>query len=443
MLTSGQKRPSYKNTQGSYNSTGYINIITVLLHPESINHYCSTIKNKRIMITNFSLKRLTADWKSVFCQYPLTAISTLIAVLWFFIAIANEYFEATINIGVFGLLIVSMANELRLPHGAIPLKRRFSPFYLASLGGWALLVAMMYISFGINDPMDNEGYGYALVALMAALNTYLLIVPNLGDSDDSHILPLARALVLNTLIAGAIAVAIYGVWILTVITSSEIFENTVSDKEYFVWYDIIVFGIGTLLILFSIPDREARNADIPKEESKIKTLEYVLNKYIIMPLVIFFIAVMLIYAVRILITWELPKVRLSILVSIIMVCYVVSYTFLYDYIKNSSGWLNKLYTRYIPIAFLPLVTLMLIGVCKRFSDYGITANRLYILTVNAFYFFICLYMLFSKQKRFSIIYIVFVAAFLLTTVQPLNYHKITEMVLQNQQTTEMAQDLQE
>lgn len=75
---------------------------------------------------------------------------------------------------------------------------------------------------------------------------------------------------------------------------------------------------------------------------------------------------------------------------------------------------------------------MTIGIVRRFNDYGITINRLYLITLNIWCYCVCIILIISKARRVSWIPISFSIIFLLTSVLPVNYASITKHKIQNE-----------
>ena len=69
------------------------------------------------------------------------------------------------------------------------------------------------------------------------------------------------------------------------------------------------------------------------------------------------------------------------------------------------------------------------GIVRRVMDYGITAPRLYVLTMLLWFYAICIVMLVAKRKRFHWIVWSFAVLFVITSGQPLNYYRISRPIL--------------
>jgi hypothetical protein len=140
--------------------------------------------------------------------------------------------------------------------------------------------------------------------------------------------------------------------------------------------------------------------------------------------------VLYVYGAKILFTWTLPNGMLSTLVSTMM-CSLIGLTFLlYPYIRDEEydGFEVKL-TRRLPMFSLPLLVLMSIGLGRRFFDYGITANRLYMLTFNIWLYVVALGLWLGKARRIHWISISFTMLVLITSVHPWNYNRIYQKIL--------------
>lgn len=154
--------------------------------------------------------------------------------------------------------------------------------------------------------------------------------------------------------------------------------------------------------------------------------------YLFLPLTGGYLIVLYIYALRILINWELPIGWVSWLVITLMTgCIVIEFG-LYPSRMAQQKRTDNLIARWLPLFVLPLLFLMTIGIIRRFNDYGVTINRLYLITLNIWCYFVCITLIIIKAKRISWIPISFSLVFLLTSVLPVNYASITRQIIQKE-----------
>ena len=151
-----------------------------------------------------------------------------------------------------------------------------------------------------------------------------------------------------------------------------------------------------------------------------------------------YLLVLYIYATRILISWELPTGWVSWLVVALMAgCIAIEFG-LYPSRVSESKRINEWIARWLPALVLPLLILMTVGIIRRFNDYGVTINRLYLITLNIWCYIVCFGLVLTRARRISWIPILFSIIFLLTSVLPVNYASITRNVIRRSIEKELA-----
>ena len=150
--------------------------------------------------------------------------------------------------------------------------------------------------------------------------------------------------------------------------------------------------------------------------------------YVILPLLLLYIVVLLVYALRILIAWELPEGMVSYLVSGVMFGYILCYTFLYPRIMDTTSRLSLIMRKIIPACMLPLLILMTVGIIRRVADYGITVERLYLITLLLWFYGVCIIVFVQSIPRLRWIFLSFAALFLISSAQPFNYTTICKRI---------------
>lgn len=223
-----------------------------------------------------------------------------------------------------------------------------------------------------------------------------------------------------------------GICLLTA-SLSGLFGWEVDSNYYTTWLIIFFLSLPLFLFLGKIPDGEAKH-------DRTDYTSAFLNKvvrYLFLPLLGCYLLVLYAYMCKILIQWQLPDGWVSKLVTALTVgCIGVEFC-LYPSLCQGRASLEQRVARWLPIAILPLLVLMSVGIAKRFHDYGITANRLYLLTLNIWFYLICIGLFVLRAQRIQWITISFAALFLLTSVFPINYAHITQHYLLRTLTTQV------
>ena len=167
----------------------------------------------------------------------------------------------------------------------------------------------------------------------------------------------------------------------------------------------------------------------PNDERTIKMPRFLggLLHFLFMPLVGAYLITLYIYLLKIIFIWELPEGMVSYLVTALMAGTIAILFCLYPTRFEEGHRFDKLVARWLPILTLPLLILMTVGIVKRFSDYGVTMPRLYVLTFNLWCYGVCLWLVKCKGSRVIWIPISFATILLLTSVGPQNYSNLAKV----------------
>jgi hypothetical protein len=172
----------------------------------------------------------------------------------------------------------------------------------------------------------------------------------------------------------------------------------------------------------------------PNDERTIKMPRFLggLLHFLFMPLVGAYLITLYVYLFKIVFTWELPEGMVSYLVTALMAGTIAILFCLYPTRFEEGHRFDKLVARWLPILTLPLLILMTVGIVKRFSDYGVTMPRLYVLTFNLWCYGVCLWLVKCKGSRVIWIPISFAAVLFVTSVGPQNYSNLAKACIKHE-----------
>lgn len=156
-------------------------------------------------------------------------------------------------------------------------------------------------------------------------------------------------------------------------------------------------------------------------------------KFFVLPIVAVYMAVLYVYALRILFSWELPRGVVSLSVTGLSAAVLVL-LFMLEGVRraNPSDTLAAKAARLAPWFMLPLLVLMSVAVGYRIGEYGLTASRLYVLTFNIWCYCVFLYLGLSDIRRLNGVALSFAVIFLATSILPwANYVNISNMMMRH------------
>ena len=222
---------------------------------------------------------------------------------------------------------------------------------------------------------------------------------------------------------------------LLVFSLHQLFGVDISYKCYLYILVLFLLLLPALLFLGLLPKDERKHDRQPHPTVFMHNI----IRYLFLPLIGGYLVVLYAYASTIITRWELPNGWVSWLVTALMAgCIAIEVGLYPSRVKNQKP-VDERIARWLPALILPLLLLMTIGIGRRFLDYGITLNRLYLATLNVWFYFVCIGLIVGRAKRVSWIPISFSVIFLLTSALPVNYASITRNTLLKEVKGLMAQ----
>ena len=293
--------------------------------------------------------------------------------------------------------------------------------------------ALFLYLYTMGSRMIDIGIAHGAAILAIGLSVFFL--PFFREKDDIpawNFTQYASATLGLTFVVGAV---MSGGLCLLVFSLHQLFGMDISYKCYL--YILIMCSelLPLLMFLGLLPEGERKHDRLPQPTAFVRNI----IRYLFLPLTGGYLLVLYVYAVRILTQWELPNGWVSWLVITLMAgCIAIEMGLYPSRVKNRKPTDERI-ARWLPALILPLLVLMSVGIGRRFLDYGITLNRLYLATLNAWFYVVCIGLIAGKAKRISWIPISFSIIFLLTSVLPVNYASITRDTLRKEIKSLMTQ----
>lgn len=286
----------------------------------------------------------------------------------------------------------------------------------------ALLADSIYIYYLLEDKSNfHADVWVAHISIIFSLLLSQFFLPFLKEKDNVASWNFTMRLIVNAIICYVIGGIMWGGLSLLLASFNTLFGIDFYDK----WYLVIGVLTGVLLsswlFLGRIPNGKDKHDRTPVNSDFLNAV----MRFLFLPLVGLYTIVLYIYAIQILVKWELPNGWVSWLVATSMAGLIIIEFGLYPVRKAQGRKADHLIARYLPVIILPLLLLMTVGIIRRFNDYGATINRLYLITLNLWFYFVCITLFLTKARRINWITISFALLFMLTSAFPINYYSIT------------------
>lgn len=303
-------------------------------------------------------------------------------------------------------------------------KRRFKSFRLAAQ---ALLGINALILWNLPGESITESVVVAQAALSATLLICGIFLPFFREKDDiaswNFTLRMGVFAVLSTFACSIVSVGLIGLlWSL-----GPLFDISVDSRWHSTILTLMMLSIAPCIWLSRLPEGKE------KYDHKAQTWNLLsgIVRWLFLPLVLLYMTVLYVYGIRIVFLTELPRGGVCWMVNAFMLGFVAIVILLYPQQRASGGHaegsesLELRVIRWMPFMAFPLLALMTIAIGRRIMDYGITVNRLYMATLNLWFYGVCIGLILSRRRRIHWIPLSFAALAFVTSSLPVNFYSIT------------------
>jgi len=366
-----------------------------------------------------SLQQLYNGFVNVIKRFPLQFIFAVAATLcWcYYIHISDyrDYSEQNENLKdhlIKAIAILNLALTLLLALDLISERNQYAvkKKWLLRLGG-LLICVLLYFSL---DPTNYSADLYRIFLFAFAFHLLVAFAPFIGQENVNGFWQFNKALFLRFLTSALYSAVLYAGLAIALVAINGLFNAEIKWQTYMILFAIISAGFSTTFFLAGIPTDYKL---LEEDQSYPKGLK-IFAQFVLIPLVTIYLAILLVYELKIVVLWELPKGLVSSLILGYAVFGILSLLLIFP-VKETAGnsWI-KLFSKFFYVMMIPLVVLLLLAVWKRVGHYGITESR-YILTALALWLAgVTIYFLFSKKQNIKVIPISLCIISLLATYGP-------------------------
>lgn len=360
-------------------------------------------------------------------RFPITLFFTIALTCYLCYFVSNHDENKKLNWIIGYYLSVGTLLSLTL-HLWCEEMKRIIPKIAVQAGMHLLLIldAIYLYSYSYEKSFTEIGIAHGAGILAIGLSVFFLSF--FKEKNDIPSWNFALSSITACVTANVIGCIMSGGICFLILSVHKLFDLSIDSTCYL--YVVILCNVCLSMFLFLglLPQKQEKHNTRPLQHSFLNGVIH----YLFLPLTGGYLIVLYIYALRILINWELPIGWVSWLVITLMTgCIVIEFG-LYPSRMTQQKRTDNLIARWLPLFVLPLLFLMTIGIIRRFNDYGVTINRLYLITLNIWCYFVCITLIIIKAKRISWIPISFSLVFLLTSVLPVNYASITRQIIQKE-----------
>jgi hypothetical protein len=341
-----------------------------------------------------SIASLWEETLAVFYRFPFQILITIAAVVFCCLRIdapALTYLDKLLVTFNFALTLLLSADLFSETHDLASLKK-----WLLRMGVLALCV-VLYLML---DPLLYEADVLRMVLMGFAFHLLVSFAPFIRRGTVGGFWAYNERLFLQIITAGIFSVVLTIGLYIAFSSTNALFDLKLPGRIYGYIASTTMVGFMTIFFLSGVP-KDFKQLDEGVQEYP-KWLK-IFTQYVLIPLLSIYLAILLVYEAKILISWELPKGYVSMLILGYAVAGILSLLLIYP-IRNheGNGWMG-IFSRFFYVMMIPLVILLLLAVWTRVSIYGITEARYILILLALWLTIVTAYSLFSKKQNIKFI----------------------------------------
>jgi hypothetical protein len=361
-----------------------------------------------------SLSRMVDEAGRVVRRFPLTLLCALVLCATCIYSIQLPYNDKTAHDWLIPLLSAAGLG-LTLTLSAALAGERYG------WAGWkrlliqAAAVALLGLWYVLCPPELTLIWGLRLLLLLLGLHLLVAVVPYLPElrrhADTPGFWRYNETLFLRILTAGLYSGVLYVGCALALLAVEQLFDVKLPNHTYHYLFVVLGTVFNTWFFLAGVPHNFAA---LEQEAPYPKGLK-LFTQFVLLPLVVLYLAILYAYLARILVLQTLPKGWVSMLVLALAVAGIFALLLIHP-IRDDAGntWIRT-FARWFYRALFPLLGLLAVAIGTRIRAYGITEERYFVLVLAAWLAVMATYFLLRQGRGIiwipaSLALIVFLAA---------------------------------
>lgn len=292
-----------------------------------------------------------------------------------------------------------------------------------------LLIAISAIVFIEPSSMSVfMGYGFGLLITVAPFIK--------KDVDEANYCNFNAILLRNSLFASTVMAIILCIGIASALLSvSYLFNINIGYKVYVSLAIIYFVIIAQFYILSNIPKDFSSTEQMPFPRS----IKFIVS-YILLPLVLVYLAILYAYIFRIITIGELPQNSLSYIILCFGMVGIFTHFFTRSLYENSGSILKLFHNSFYYLLLIPIV-LLFVCIAIRIQQYGITNDRYFALLITIWLAASAIYIILTQAKNLRILAIIASTLLILASLGPESFGPLGANAISGASQTKQLQSL--
>ena len=338
-----------------------------------------------------SVQFVMAEARATVTRFPFVMFAALAAAVFGILLIDDDqvwprwFFPATLGLPL--LLALALSAE----------RRSWPAAHRALLGVGGLLVLL---AVALLWPSWSENVAFTRwFQLSVAFHLLVAFLPFVGYDEPNGFWQYNKTLFIRFLTAGVFSAVLYAGLAIAVAALDQLFGVDVEPEMYGRLWMVIAFLFNTWFFLSGVP------RDLAALEARggyPKGLK-VFAQYILVPLVTVYLAILMTYLVKVIVTQDWPSGWIGYLVSSVAAVGIFALLLVYPIREREENRWITTYARWFYIALFPPIVMLWLAIWQRVGQYGVTEPRYFLTILSVWLAGIALYFTLRGSRQIILI----------------------------------------
>jgi hypothetical protein len=341
-----------------------------------------------------SLKILYSEARKTFVRFPFVLVAALAAVVAGILAIDDTaHQDAFLNALFTGQLGIPLLFALAVYSEKKAWSK--SRTVLIQLIGVAALVVYYFRLPDWLTPTASARFAQ----LNVALHLLVAFVPYVRLKESNGFWQYNKTLFLRFLTAVLYSAVLYAGLAVALLAIDQLLGVKVEDDTYLKLFLMVALLFNTWFFLGGVP----RDLSVLDSSSDYPHGLKVFTQYILVPIVLIYLAILTIYLVKIIVTWEWPSGMIGYLVSAVSAAGIFSLLLVHPIRNQAENRWIRTFSKWFYVWLFPAIIMLFLAIGKRIAQYGITENRYFLAVLTIWLAGTALYFTLSRRKNIKLI----------------------------------------
>lgn len=237
------------------------------------------------------------------------------------------------------------------------------------------------------------------IQLSAAFHLLVAFLPFVGHRELNGFWQYNRALVERFALAVLYSVVLYAGLALALAALDNLFGVAVPGEGYGRLWIVAAFLFNTWFFLAGVPSDLAALERSRDYDARLKGF----TQYALIPLVVIYLAILIVYLAKVLVTWNWPSGWIGYLVSSVAAVGLLTLLIVHPIADEPANRWVRTYTRGFHIALLPAIFTLWLAIWQRIDQYGMTERRYFLLVLSVWLAGIAVFYIVTHSRDIRII----------------------------------------